>query len=259
MSANKLRSPDKDLYLLELKISALQFKNGNFGYESKSKFKELLNLTPGDKVRLNGELCKLVKEARDTLLKKAKESDTESEDVASFQLHLLKEKYHKGDPKLSIKDIIDLHLPSDCDKLTSIIKEKSGENKTFYQVLFNSKKMEVLTKVRVIKDKKKKKEEITEKDRKDLEDSEEYASLLNCKLLYRKVVRALQNPPKLPRRSVKRRSSLSRNTTPFPSPSERDRMRRELTGNNSGTSVRSSKLKSSKVRSTTLGRRRKSK
>ena len=120
MSANKLRSPDKDLYLLELKISALQFKNGNFGYESKSKFKELLNLTPGDKVRLNGELCKLIKEARVTLLKKAKESDTESDDVTSFQLHLLKEKYHKG-PKLSIEEIIDLHLPSDCDKLITCV------------------------------------------------------------------------------------------------------------------------------------------
>ena len=162
MSANKLRSPDKDLNLLDLKINTLQFKNGNFYYNNIFKFKDKFNLTPDDKERLNGELCKLIKEARATFLKKVKESDTESEDVTSFQLHLLKEKYHKGDPKLSIKEIIDLHLPSDCDKLTNIIKKKSGE-KTFYEVLFNSKKMEVLTKVRVIKDKKKKKKKLLKK------------------------------------------------------------------------------------------------
>ena len=93
MSANKLRSPDKDLNLLDLKISTLQFKNGNFYYNNILKFKDKFNLTPDDKERLNGELCKLIKEARATFLKKVKESDTESEDVTNFQLHLLKENY----------------------------------------------------------------------------------------------------------------------------------------------------------------------
>ena len=222
-------------------IDALQFSRGKFYYKPEDGA-----ISSKEHEIIQAEFCEFLKDKKEEFLKDTKDDSTK------YQLSILKGKYDKlqrgirAEPFKDDKALVEYYFPDDCRELyKKIDKIPLSVNRTFYDVIFKSIKTDA--------------KHLVKSTINNFKLFSKYAKLFNCEKIYNKVLQGFQNPPPLQRRKTTRRSSMlsGQNT---PNASEMDMRRNELMGSYRVRSRSSKKtIDASKVKHTTLGKKRKKK